>query len=96
MVGKKPATTRDRCSSYDEGSEIMWTVERDSSGFSRMVADWRTGFSLQAQGLQETRVRAHSTFRPRLLARLMMPVILRRFHQTQRAILGGLRQHVER
>jgi Polyketide cyclase / dehydrase and lipid transport len=95
LVGKKPGTTRERCSDYDEGSKIMWAVEQDSSGFSRMVADWRTGFSIEPQGPDETRVRAHSLFRPRPFVRVMMPVIRRKFHQTQRAILDGLRQHVE-
>jgi hypothetical protein len=38
---------------------------------------------------------AQSTFRPRPLVRVMMPVIRHKFHQTQRAILDGLRQHVE-
>jgi hypothetical protein len=41
-------------------------------------------------------VRAESQFKPRLPARLMAPVIRRKFHQTQRTILVGLRQHVER
>jgi hypothetical protein len=95
LVGKKPGTTRERCSAYDEESQIMWAVEQDSSGFSRMVADWRTGFSLEPRGLEETRVRAHSLFRPRPFTWVMMPVIRRKFHQTQRAILDGLRQHVE-
>jgi polyketide cyclase/dehydrase/lipid transport protein len=95
LLGKKPGRSRERCCDYDEGTTIMWAVEEDSSGFSRMVADWRTGFSLHAQGQDETRVRAHSRFRPRPLVRVMMPVIRRKFHQTQRAILDGLRQHVE-
>jgi hypothetical protein len=42
-----------------------------------------------------TRVRAESVSRPKLLTRLMTPVIRRKFHQAQRAILDGLRQHVE-
>ena len=95
MVGGKPGTTEERCSAYEEATKIMWTVERDSSGFSRMVTDWRTGFSLQPQGPESTRVRAESVFRPRLLTRLMTPVIRRKFHQTQRTILEGLRRHVE-
>jgi uncharacterized protein YndB with AHSA1/START domain len=96
QLGKKPSTTEERCSVYDEAGTIMWTVEQDSSGFSRMVADWSTGFSLEPQGPDATRVRAHSQFRPRqLLARLMMPAIRRKFHQTQAAILDGLKQHVE-
>jgi uncharacterized protein YndB with AHSA1/START domain len=97
LVGGKPGTTREVCSAYEEARTIMWTVEQDSSGFSRMVSDWRTGFSLQVQGSGATRVTAQSLFTPkRLLARLMTPVIRRKFHQTQRAILDGLRRHAER
>jgi uncharacterized protein YndB with AHSA1/START domain len=95
LVGGKPGTTKERCSAFEEATKIMWTVEQDSSGFSRMVTDWRTGFSLQPQGLGSTRVRAESVFRPKLLTRFMTPVIRRKFHQTQRMILAGLRQHVE-
>jgi Polyketide cyclase / dehydrase and lipid transport len=96
LIGKKPGTTRERCSAYVEGSEIMWTVEQDSSGFSRMAAHWRTGFSLEPHGPDEARVRARSLFQPRPFVRVMMPMIRRKFHQTQRAILEGLRKHVER
>jgi uncharacterized protein YndB with AHSA1/START domain len=95
VVGGKRGASQERCSAYEEGSAIMWSVERDSTGFSRMVTDWRTGFSLQPQGPEATLVRAQSQFRPRLPARLMAPVIRRKFHQTQRAILDGLKQHVE-
>jgi uncharacterized protein YndB with AHSA1/START domain len=91
VVGGKRGASQERCSAYEEGSAIMWSVERDSTGFSRMVTDWRTGFSLQPQGPEATLVRAQSQFRPRLMA----PVIRRKFHQTQRAILDGLKQHVE-
>jgi uncharacterized protein YndB with AHSA1/START domain len=34
-LGRKPETTRERCTSYDEASTIMSTMEHDSSGFSR-------------------------------------------------------------
>ena len=75
----------------------MWAMEHDSSGFSRVVADWQTGFSLAPQGPGATRVRAVSQFRPKgPLVRVMMPTIRRKFHQTQRAILHGLKQHAER
>jgi uncharacterized protein YndB with AHSA1/START domain len=96
-AGNKPGTTEERCSSYDEGRRIMWTVEKDSTGFSRMVSDWSAGFSLEPQGADETRVTARSLFRPRrFFVRLMMPLIRRKFHQTQRDILEGLKRHVER
>ena len=96
LVGGKPGTTRERCTRYEEGRVIVWSVEQDSSGFSRMVSDWRTGFSLEPQGSGATRVTAQSLFTPRLPARVMMPVIRRKFHQTQRAILNGLKQYTER
>ena len=97
QVGRKPGTTRERCSTYDEASTIMWTMEHDSSGFSRMAADWQTGFRLTAQDPGATRVQAVSQFRPKgPVVRMMMPAIRREFHQTQRAILDGLRQHAER
>lgn len=96
LIGRKPAATTERCTAYEDEAVIMWSVEQDSSGFSRMVCDWATGFSLQPQGTDATRVRAVSRFRPRgPLVRLMIPAIRRKFHQTQRAILGGLQQHVE-
>lgn len=97
QLGRKPGTTRERCTGYDEPNAIMWTMEHDSSGFSKMVTDWQTGFRLTAQGPGATRVQAVSQFSPAGLAtRVMMPVIRRKFHQTQRAILDGLRQHAER
>jgi uncharacterized protein YndB with AHSA1/START domain len=96
LIGGKPGTSQERCSAFDESARIAWTVERDSSGFSRMVSDWSSGFTLRPAGEAATKVRAESVFRPRgLLVRLMAPVVARKFHQTQRAILDGLRQHVE-
>lgn len=96
QVGGKAGTTRERCTDYDEAGSIMWTMEFDSTGFSRMVTEWRTGFQLIPQGGDATRVRAISQFRPKgPVVRVMMPVIRRKFHQTQRAILHELKQHVE-
>ena len=96
QIGRKPATTVERCTAYENEAVIMWSVEQDSSGFSKMVSGWHTGFTLHPQGLDATRVRAVSRFHPRgPLVRLMLPAIRRKFHQTQRAILGGLQRHVE-
>jgi uncharacterized protein YndB with AHSA1/START domain len=94
--GQKSATTEERCSSFEEGRTIVWTVERDSSGFSRMVSDWSAGFTLSEEGPTATRVTARSMFTPRrLMVRLVMPLIRRKFHQAQREILGGLKRHLE-
>jgi uncharacterized protein YndB with AHSA1/START domain len=97
LAGKKPGTTEERCSTYDEARKIMWTIEQDSTGFSRMVSNWSAGFSLEPQGPGSTRVTAQSLFTPRrFFVRLMMPAIRRKFHQTQRAILDELKQYAER
>ena len=96
QIGRKPAATTERCTAYEDESTIMWSVQQDTSGFSRMVADWQTGVTLTRQGPDAARVRAVSRLGPRgPLVRMMMPAISRKFHQTQRAILDGLRQHVE-
>jgi uncharacterized protein YndB with AHSA1/START domain len=95
-VGRKPGTTRERCVEREEGAGIAWAIEEDSTGFGRMVTGWRSGFSL-AERDGQTIVTAHSTFRPKnLLVRAMLPMIRRKFHQTQRAILRGLQEAGER
>lgn len=94
QVGKKPGTTTERCVERDEGVRIIWAVEEDSTGFGRMVSGWRSGFSLTERD-GATIVTAESTFRPsNVLVRAMLPLIRRKFHRTQKAILRGLREDV--
>ena len=60
-----------------------------------MVSGWRSGFSV-AERDGATIVTAESTFRPNnVLVRAMLPVIRRKFHRTQQAILRGLQEAVE-
>lgn len=60
-----------------------------------MVSGWCSGFSL-AERDGATIVAAHSAFRPsNMFVRAMLPVIRRKFHQTQQAILRGLQEAVE-
>lgn len=93
-VGEKSGTTRERCVEREERERIVWAIEEDSTGFGRMVSDWRSGFSL-AERDGATVVTASSTFRPsNLLVRAMLPVIRRKFHRTQRAILRALQEAV--
>ena len=95
VVGKKTGETKERCVEEDEASRISWAIEEDSSGFGRMVSGWRAGFALR-QGEGATVVRAESTFQPNnLLVRAMMPIVRRKFHQAQRAILAGLKESLE-
>ena len=94
-VGKKQGTTNERCVEREEGARIAWAIEQDSTGFGRMVSGWRSGFSL-AELDDATIVTAESTFRPNnALVRAMLPIIRRKFHQTQQAILRGLQEAVD-
>jgi uncharacterized protein YndB with AHSA1/START domain len=95
QVGKKEGSTKERCVEREDDARIAWAIEEDSTGFGRMVSDWRSGFSLSERD-GATIVTAHSTFRPNnLMVRAMLPVIRRKFHQTQQAILRGLHEAVE-
>ncbi len=59
------------------------------------------GILVSAPGRLEQRdggamVKAQSSFKPRnVLVRVMSPVIRRKFHQTQQAILEGLKRSLE-
>jgi uncharacterized protein YndB with AHSA1/START domain len=95
QIGRKPGATKERCVERDERARIIWAIEEDSTGFGRTVSDWRSGFSLTERD-GATIVTAESTFRPNnVLVRAMLPLIRRKFHQTQRAIVSGLRQAIE-
>ena len=96
-IGNKPGHTEERCALYEEGRKIMWLIQSDSTGFSRMVSDWTAGFSLESRDPNSTHVMAQSIFRPKnFLVRLMVPMIKGRFHQTQQIILSRLKQFVEK
>jgi uncharacterized protein YndB with AHSA1/START domain len=93
-VGRQEGSTTERCVEREEGTRIAWAIEDDSTGFGRMVSGWRSGFRL-AEDDGATIATAESEFRPRnLLVRTMLPLIRRKFHQTQRAILRGLEEAV--
>ena len=95
IVAGKHGETKERCVVEEPASRIAWLVEEDSTGFGRMVSNWRAGFSLTERG-DATVVAAESTFEPNnVLVRAMLPIIRRRFHQTQRAILAALKESLE-
>jgi uncharacterized protein YndB with AHSA1/START domain len=95
MVGRKHGRTRERCVERDDERRIAWEIEEDSTGFGRMVSGWRAGFALSDRH-GATMVSAESTFQPKsLLVRAMLPVIRRKFHRTQQAILRALKQSIE-
>jgi len=97
IVGRKRGRTEERCLQRDEQQQIAWRIDSDTTGFSKMVSDWRAGFRLAgAPQAEATTVTAFSSFAPaKPLVRLAMPLIRRRFHHTQRAILAALKRHVE-
>jgi uncharacterized protein YndB with AHSA1/START domain len=91
LVGGKPGETTERCVEYEAGRRITWAIEDDTTGFSRMVRDWRAGFRLEPHD-RGTLVVAISSFAPRNpLVRLLAPAIRRKFHHTQAEILAALR-----
>jgi hypothetical protein len=70
-------------------------IEEESTGFGRMVTGWRAGFELAGSD-GATVVTAESTFRPKnLLVLAMLPIIRRKLHRTQQAILRGLKDSLE-
>jgi uncharacterized protein YndB with AHSA1/START domain len=95
LVGAKSGRTTERCVEFDEPRSVTWRIEEDSTGFNRMVSDWHAGFTLQERD-GATLVTAHSAFQPSgMMIRIVGPVVRRKFHQTQRAILAGLKSSVE-
>ena len=95
LVGSKHGETKERCVVEEPANRIAWSVEEDSTGFGRMVSNWRAGFSLTERG-DATVVAAESTFEPNnVLVRAALPLIRRKFHQTQRAILAALKESLE-
>ena len=95
LIGGKRGTTRERCVEREVGRRIAWAIEEDSTGFARMVSGWQAGFALTGQG-DATTVTAESIFEPRnLVVRAMLPVLRRKFHQTQKTILRALKDSLE-
>ncbi len=96
-VGKKAGETEEHCAAFEEERRILWQIDEDSTGFLRLVSDWTAGFVLEPAGSDATRVTAQSVFeRKNPLLVLMLPMIRRKFHRTQQAILTGLKQFVEK
>jgi|Tabmets5t2r1_1033131.scaffolds.fasta_scaffold69273_2 uncharacterized protein YndB with AHSA1/START domain len=94
-LGRRKGETRERCISAEPERRIAWQIDEDSTGFLRLVTDWTAGFHLESQGSDWTRVVAESAFSPRtLLVRPVLPLVRRRFHATQRAILAALEDAV--
>jgi Polyketide cyclase / dehydrase and lipid transport len=95
VMGRKRGQTRERCVEREDGRHIAWEIEQDFPGFGKMASGWRAGFALTDQP-GATTVTAESTFQPNnLFVRAMLPVIRRKFHQTQQAILRALKRSIE-
>jgi len=94
-LGGKASHTRERCISEQPQQRIVWRIDEDTSGFGRMVSDWTAGFSLAPHN-GGTLVTAESAFRPRNpFVRLLLPMVRRKFHHTQKAILEGLKRYTD-
>jgi Polyketide cyclase / dehydrase and lipid transport len=96
-LGKRTGRTRERCIAHEAERRIAWKVEEDSTGFLRLVSDCTVGFDLRPDGSGETLVAAESALRPRsLLVWPLMPMVRRKFHDTQRKLLTALKEAAER
>jgi uncharacterized protein YndB with AHSA1/START domain len=94
-MGKKEGETRERCTESTDRERITWLIEADTSGFLRLVSDWSAGFHLEERDGGVV-VRARSAFRPKNAAvRLLLPLVRRKFHQAQDAILAALKRFAE-
>jgi hypothetical protein len=92
IVGKKAGTTHERCVELEDERAIYWLIEEDTTGFARMVSDWRAGFRLEAHD-GGARVTAESVFVPKgVLVRVLGPMVRRKFHHAQQSILAGLQE----
>lgn len=94
LIGGKAGETSERCIGFAPEQSITWRIEAESSGFGRMVSDWRSGFSLERRA-DSTLLVARSDFRPRRLVRVMLPLVRRRFHRIQREILVAVKRAVQ-
>lgn len=96
-LGRRTGETREQCIADEAERRMAWRIEEDSTGFLRLVSGWTAGFELEPRGSNSTRVKAESTFRPKnILVRPLLPIVRRKFHVTQRQILGALKDAVER
>jgi uncharacterized protein YndB with AHSA1/START domain len=92
-LGRKMGETTELCIADEEGQRIAWRIEDDTTGFLRLVSDWTAGFRLEPRDSGGTLVTAESAFRPKnVVARLLTPIVRRKFHQAQQAILAGLKR----
>jgi uncharacterized protein YndB with AHSA1/START domain len=95
IVGRRTGVTQELCIEEAEGRRLLWLIEHDTTGFSRMVSEWRAGFTLEPADTG-TRVIAESLFHAKtVVVRLMGPIVRRKFHQTQKAILAALKTACE-
>jgi hypothetical protein len=95
VIDGKSGQTTERCVEDIAEEAIVWAIEEDSSGFGRLVSNWRSGFRLEQRD-GATVVTAESVFRPRNLGiRLMTPIIRAKFHKTQEKILSTLKTSIE-
>lgn len=96
-LGTRTGRTSERCIAHEAGRRIAWRIEEDSTGFLRLVSDWTAGFELEPDGSGTTLVTAESTFRPKsVLVFPTIPLVRRKFHDTQRTILSALKDAAER
>lgn len=95
--GGRSGRVKERCIDYQPERRIMWTMDEDTLGITRMLEGFAFGFSLERLEDQRTRVTFEQRWRARtLLAKLLVPLVMRRqMAKTNERLLGYLKQYVE-
>lgn len=93
----KPGRVVESCVEAVPERRIAWTMDEDSYGFGRMLADYGFAFDLEPRGVASTLVRTASYYEPRnLVVHLMNWFSLRRqFRTVRKRALSGLQRLAE-
>lgn len=94
----RQGTVVERCIESVPFEHIAWSMEKDTFGFSRMLADFGFSFTLEAVAPERTLVRSETYYRPAgPIAALTNALVMRRkFGAIRRQWLGNLKRLCER
>lgn len=90
-------TVVERCVESVPAKYIEWEMEKDTFGFSKMLADFGFSFTLEPIGPGRTLVRNESYYRPvNTMAKVMSALLMKRkFRKLRREWLGNLKRVCE-
>lgn len=95
--GGRSGTMTERLIELEPNRRTVWTIESDTMGMGKMLADTRFVFQLEPAGNGSTRVVSETHYRPaNFIARVMSALVMRRMiGKAQATILQNLRTLTE-